>query len=64
MGEDTSLWWLLSVTRSEVRFRSIIVCGTTDEAARMKLEVKVALDVEICDGGMHKGTNETRQYKL
>jgi len=48
----TSLWWLLSVTRNEVRFRSIIVCGTNVEAALMKLEVKVTLDFEICDGGM------------
>jgi hypothetical protein len=40
------------VTRSEVRFRSIIVCGTTDEAALMELEVKVTLDFEICDGGI------------
>jgi hypothetical protein len=64
MGKDTSFWWLLNVTRSEVSFRSIIVCGATDEAALLKLEVEVALDLEVCDAGIHKGTNETRQYKL
>jgi hypothetical protein len=64
MEKDTTFWWLLSVRRSEVSFRSIIVSGTTDEAALMKLELKVSLDVEICDGGIHKGTNETRQYEL
>jgi hypothetical protein len=64
MCKDTSFGWLLSVARSEVRFRSIIVCGTTDEAALMKMEVKVTLDFDICDGGMDYSTNESHQYKL